>query len=163
MNNLQYWLEHVADMPERDSRGWYDMESGLRYDASVKYNPVKTTVNKLSAKAQAARGTAKFFGGKALKGTAKQKEWAEKIRAEKLSSMTEDQAEMVCDPAGILTNSKFWIENRTALGKDIGLFIEEQKAALKQYRAAAAKEDREAIKTLAERYNSLTEKWGFVE
>lgn len=163
MNNFQYWLESVADMPERDSNGWYDMESGLRYDSSVKYNPAKSTNKKLSEKAQAARGTAKFFGGKALKGTAKQKEWAEKIRAEKLASMTEDQAEMVCDPVGLLTNSKFWIENRTASGKDIGLFIEEQKAVLKQYRAAAAKEDREAVKALAERYNALTQKWGFGE
>lgn len=160
MNNFQFWVENVADMPERDNSGWYDAETGLRYDPSVKYNPAAAR-NTLSEKAQAARGTAKFFGGKALKGTAKQKEWAEKIRAEKLASMTEDQAEMVCDPHGILTNSKFWIEKRAVSGKEIGLFIEEQKALLKLYRVATAKEDHEAVKALAEKYNALTEKWGF--
>ncbi|MBK7543185.1 MAG: hypothetical protein IPI57_15825 [Candidatus Competibacteraceae bacterium] len=41
-----------------------------------------------------ARSIAKAFGGKALKGTAKQKEWAEKIRASKIDGMSAEDAEL---------------------------------------------------------------------
>lgn len=115
----------------------------------------------ISAKADDCRKTAKLFGGRALKGTAKQKEWAEKIRADKLQEMTPEQATLVCDPKGLLTHSKFWIENRTRAGKEIGAFIETQKRLLAEHRAAATKCDAAAVASIATQYNKLTDQWGF--
>ena len=61
---------------------------------------------------KANRDIAKGFGGKALTGTAKQKEWAEKIRAEKLVKLPEDDARKIASGGGFLDTSKFWIDNR---------------------------------------------------
>ena len=58
----------------------------------------------LSERAIEKRNIAKMFGGKALTGTVKQKEWAEKIRAEKLAALSEDEAIKIC--------TAFWINNR---------------------------------------------------
>ena len=104
------------------------------------------------------RDVAKFFGGKALQGTKKQKEWAEKIRAEKLGQMTPEQALMACDPGGLLTHSKFWIENRKKSGSDIGAFVSEQKHMFDDFNSSNKEAERRRI---AERYNKLTESWGF--
>lgn len=159
MNNFQAWLDD-ADMPEMKDGKWYDLETGLPYDPSFDY---KTGVRRtqLSPKALDARAMAKQFGGKALKGSAKQKEWAEKIRAEKLVEMDQDQAEMACDPNGLLTNSKFWIENRSASGKSIGEFVMNQKAMLAQHKVASKAHRFDDMKAIAENYNALTAKWGF--
>jgi hypothetical protein len=129
-------------------KGFYEMT----HRASAK--PARPATKPLSEKASTARATAKAFGGKALKGTAKQKEWAEKIRAEKLSGMTEEQAKMVSDPMGILGHSKFWIENRNATPSSIAEFVAEQKSLLAKYNETGD------IYT-AEKYNRLTKKWGF--
>lgn len=160
--NFQTWIDQ-ADMPERRDGVWVDLETGLKYDPSIDYatGTARAPRKTVSAKAQDARAVAKMFGGKALKGTAKQKEWAEKIRAEKLAQMSESQAEMACDPLGLLTHSKFWIENRTRNGSEIGAFVEDQKALLKQAKSlrAAGKADEYAV--VAARYNALTTTWGF--
>ena len=37
VDNLQAWKAYHADMPERDENGWYDLETGLRYDPEVDY------------------------------------------------------------------------------------------------------------------------------
>lgn len=163
MNNFSYWIEQIADIPAKDETGaWVDLETGLHYDASIDYAKGTARVRRtVGAKAMEAREIAKAFGGKALKGSAKQKEWAEKIRAEKLAEMDEDQAEMACDPNGLLTHSKFWIDNRGVAGANIGAFVQEQKALLKQYRAAQSKVDAVNAKAIAEQYNALTSTWGF--
>ena len=111
--------------------------------------------------AQHWRDPARLFGGRALKGTSRQKEWAEKIRAEKLAQMTADQAEMACDPNGLLTHSKFWIENRTRSGSEIGAFVEEQKALLKQAKSLRAAGKSDEYAAAAARYNALTQSWGW--
>lgn len=158
--NFQAWLDE-ADMPTKAEDGsWFDLETGLAYDPAHNYitGAARQT---LSAKALDARAVAKAFGGKALTGTAKQKEWAEKIRAEKLASMTQDQAEMACDPSGLLTNSKFWIENRAAAASAIGAFVTDQKALLAQARALKAAGRADEYSRAAAQYNAMTAQWGF--
>lgn len=115
----------------------------------------------LSHKAQEARDIARFFGGKALIGTQKQKEWAEKIREEKILSMNEDQAILACDSKGLGRSAKFWIENRNRTPDDIGQFFIDQKVllatAMKLRDAGLSEEYADASKV----YNQLTEDWGF--
>lgn len=162
MKNFQFWFNEVADIPTRDEQGnWVDLETGHYYDPKINYSGKETSRSSLSLAGLDYRSIAKAFGGKALKGTMKQKEWAEKIRAEKLKDMPHEIAEMVCDPDGILTHSKFWIENRNASASDIGDFIANQKSMLRQYRAAHAKNDADTVKSISEKYNELTAKWGF--
>jgi len=160
MTNFQAWLND-ADMPQKAADGsWFDLETGISYNPTHNYitGQARTT---LSARALDARAVAKAFGGKALKGTAKQKEWAEKIRAEKLAGMTQDQAEMACDPAGLLTNAKFWIEARGRAAADIGAFVMNQKGLLAQARALKAAGRAEEYADVAADYNNLTASWGF--
>lgn len=60
------------------------------------------------------RKIAKFYGSKALTGSAKQKEWAEKLRADVLTSdmlSDEEKAEFL-DTANFLQSAKFWINNK---------------------------------------------------
>jgi hypothetical protein len=170
-NNFQAWIDN-ADMPQKDARGWYDLETGLRYDPETDYTGTNNTKRQsVSPKAQEARDIAKFFGGKALKGSMKQKNWAEKIRAEKIQQMDEAEAMMAVDPNGLLTHSKFWIENRECSGQQIGEFIQQQKATLKRYNSLVEKYNhnpeeasddlKQQIKETANEYNALTAKWGW--
>lgn len=151
---FESWIEN-ADMPELVSGEWVDLETGLPFSAysAPRWIP--------SEKAKAARDTAKFFGGKALQGSARQKEWAEKIRAQVLQSVTLEQAVMLCDPRGLAKHSKFWIENRDKAPAQFGTFIEQQKGMLKQYKTAHAAGDAAKVAEIAGRYNALTTEWGF--
>jgi hypothetical protein len=153
--NFTQWLEE-ADMPEFVNGQWIDLETGIPYTPS---SAVSRAV--LSIKAQNARVVAKTFGGKALKGTAKQKEWAEKIRAEKLTQMTAEQAEMACDPNGLLTAAKFWIGNRDVTGRAIGEFVQQQKSLLKRARTLKARGATAEYAAVAAQYNALTKQWGW--
>lgn len=80
---------------------------------SKKRQSVSDTANK-------ARSKAKEFGAKALKGTKKQKEWAEKIRAEKLNDFKDPS---IISFRGEWTHSKFWIENRDKNGTQIEIMV----------------------------------------
>jgi len=61
----------------------------------------------------AASKTAKFFGGVALSGTAKQKKWAEDIRESVItSSLDQEYIDQLLTVGGIFNTSKFWIDNR---------------------------------------------------
>lgn len=156
MSGFLSWYND-ADMPSKQADGtWIDLETGISFNQSAKEKAERQSI---SAKAQDARNIAKAFGGKALSGTAKQKEWAEKIRAEKLSQMDFDTAILVCDKNGLLGHSKFWIENRTKSATEIGLFIIEQKKLLASFRKLE-KGTEEAF-AIADKYNTLTAKWGF--
>lgn len=165
MTNFETWLND-ADMPERQADGvWVDLETGLPYRPDWNYR-TGTTRTPLSTKAQDARAIAKVFGGRALKGSRKQKEWAEKIRAQKLQKashegMTPDQAELACNPDGLGAHAHFWIEARDEAPRDIGVFFENQTAMLNRYRAAREAGDAELVAKLATEYNALTAKWGF--
>jgi hypothetical protein len=152
------WYNEIADMPEEVDGKWVDLETGIPFSRHEREQAPRTS---LSDKALDARAVAKMFGGRALKGSKKQKEWAEKIRAEKLREMTDLQAVAACDPNGLLTHSKFWIENRDKSGKEIGEFVEQQKTLLAAYNEARNAGDAEKVARIAGQYNALTNKWGF--
>lgn len=66
-------------------------------------------------KAKESRKLAKFYGGSALTGTAKQKKWAEEIRQSFLESsdLTEQEKQELVTCGGFTLTAKFWIENRS--------------------------------------------------
>lgn len=70
---------------------------------------------KALAKAKESRKLAKFYGGKALAGTAAQKKWAEDIRQQFLESneLTDEQKKELVACGGFTNSAKFWIENRS--------------------------------------------------
>lgn len=112
-SNFEAWYCD-ADIPAKDENGkWVDYETGIHYDPTQRYS-LPVTRKRVSKKAQANRDIAKFYGGKALRGTAKQKEWAEKIRADFLASdaLTDGEREELVTCGGVTGHSKFWIENR---------------------------------------------------
>ena len=157
------WFNN-ADMPEKTQDGkWIDLETGISYDECANCNAVTSLKARktLSTKALDSRAVAKIFGGKALSGTAKQKNWAEKIRAEKLVLMTKEQAELVCDKSGLLNNAKFWIEHREKGANEIIDFVIEQKRLLKLAKKLHSENRAEEYAKIASSYNELTEKWGF--
>ncbi len=159
MNNFQAWYND-ADMPEKTTHGWVDMETGIAFDPSVNYlRKGYSSRSSVSKKALSSRNVAKLFGGKALIGTAKQKEWAEKIRAEKLQEMTEEQATLACAPSGLGKAAKFWIENRGKKGAEIGGFFQTAKELREKF--AQLEKGTEECRAVAEKYNSLTAAWGF--
>ncbi|WP_057382322.1 hypothetical protein [Pseudomonas aeruginosa] len=159
MTNFQTWLDS-ADIPAQQNGQWIDLETGIAYDPSYDYAS-NTRRASLSPRGIDARAVAKAFGGRALTGTARQKEWAEKIRAEKVQQMNQDQAEMACDPSGLLTAAKFWIENRNASAQEIAGFVMQQKALLAQHRSAQAARQADKVAKIAAEYNALTARWGF--
>lgn len=158
-SNFEKWLEE-ADIPTLQNGRWVDLETGIPYDAGHDYAD-RAPRKALSASAADARQIAKSYGGRALVGTARQKEWAEKIRAQKLAEMTRDQAELVCDPKGLLNTAKFWIENRLASGSSIGEFVMQQKAMLVYANAMKTQCKAEEYAAIAAEYNALTSKLGF--
>jgi len=60
------------------------------------------------------RKIAKFFGGKSLTGTARQKSWAEEVRSDFLKSdcVSDESKTEFIGLGGKVNGSKFWIENR---------------------------------------------------
>ncbi|RLM24766.1 hypothetical protein BIY29_08605 [Brenneria alni] len=163
--NWQFWHDEIADMPTFDDAGryWYDAETGLRYDSKTYYlpTPAKRPPKKHSQKTLDARNVAKFFGGRALSGTAKQVKWAEVIRAEKIQQLTESQALICCDPNGLMKNAGFWIDNRERSAKDIGEFAERYKQLIADYQTAKAAVNADHVAAIAAEYNALTALWGF--
>lgn len=69
---------------------------------------------KALAKAKEARKLAKFYGGKALTGSAAQKKWAEEIRQKVLESdaLTDDEKMQIVSFSGTYQSAKFWINNK---------------------------------------------------
>lgn len=104
---------------------------------------------------------AKFFGGKALTGTAQQKIWAEQIRANMLQHMTEAQALIACEPAGLYTKATFWIRNRSVSPQILGEMMEAQKALLSRSNELREQRRHDEYAAVAEQYNALTASLGF--
>lgn len=103
--SFKEWYEN-ADIPEKDKNGnWYDLETGLSYE------PEKTERKYVSEKTKEIRKEVKKTGGKSLKGTLKQKEWAEKIRLDLFKKFNLEMTDFYSN----LSNAqyaKFWIEFR---------------------------------------------------
>lgn len=98
---------------------FFDLDTALMSDEQRKecYAAYSKMLSKperkpLNEKTIWARNVAKRFGGKALTGTKKQKDWAEKIRAEILASLEATSALRSAQDLASITEAKFWIENR---------------------------------------------------
>lgn len=146
------WYED-ADMPTRAEDGqWYDLETGIPYEpTSATPKKAKTS---LSRKALDARAVAKFFGGKALSGSQRQKEWAEKIRKNVLENVTEEQATLLCSLT-FCTTAKWWIENRELEPKEMGKRITRAAKILPIYKNKWDMLTQKEREQLSEEYNSL--------
>lgn len=146
MSNFNYWKEEVADIPIQDEDGnWYDAETGFRFDNTIHYKTGgKTTRWTPKNDVKDHRKIAKFYGGKALTGSTKQKVWAESLRAKVLTSdALSDEQKVALLELGIVKTAKFWINNKDLAPK---YFIAEQIIA----EAAALNELREKhYRTLA--------------
>tara|TARA_R110002012_G_C11530220_1_gene600404 strand:- start:361 stop:954 length:594 start_codon:yes stop_codon:yes gene_type:complete len=89
--------------------------SGYADLVSDSKTPTKNSKHsKALAKAKESRKLAKFYGGKALTGSAKQKKWAEDIRQTVLesSALSDEQKTKLVKLAGMPNTAKFWINNR---------------------------------------------------
>lgn len=130
MSNFKEWYNEIADMPTQDDEGkWYDMEDGL-YFQDLQRTKAASPRKKLSSKGLDFRAQVKQLGGVALKGTIKQKEWAEKIRHEKILQVEEDQQKLMVSVA-TLEKSKFWIDNREVAAGAIAHYAKNLMAAIK--------------------------------
>ncbi|HDR1063267.1 TPA: hypothetical protein ACT2DX_000731 [Pasteurella multocida] len=126
---FQEWYNE-ADMPTRAEDGkWYDAETGLPFDPKYVYKKVER--KSVSADAKGFRAYAKQFGGVALTGSAKQKEWAEKIRYEILVKCDDEQATAICALA-LTQKSTFWINFRNENAEQIFNRVCEIRKAIKE-------------------------------
>lgn len=164
MSNFQTWYDN-ADMPQRDENGrWYDLEDGIAYDPNYNYSENKSrNYQQVNEKTLENRQLAKFLGGKALRGTLKQKQWAEKIRADVLRAVSVEAAELLCDPSGLCTHSKFWIENREKTAKDFQEYIFTQRKLIKEFNSLDPVNDITRRREIATVYNALTKEWNGAE
>lgn len=121
----------------------------------------KKTRRSLNKKSLEARNVAKMFGGKVLTGSRKQKEWGEKIRAQKIEGMDADDAQAACDPNGMGRSAHFWIANRDREPAEIADFFKMQTELLRRYHQAREANDVSKVASIAEQYNELTTLWGF--
>lgn len=123
MNNFQHWHDEIADIPLQDKNGeWYDAETGFYYSEYLKEareHEVRSNKFKPNDKTKEARSIAKNFGGKALKGTIKQKVWAEQIRVNVLKNVSTTQAEAICY-LKMFEYAAFWISNKDMTSEKIG-------------------------------------------
>lgn len=116
MDNFNYWKNEIADMPEQRNGVWIDLETGLEFDGSAHYK-TGGTISRWgpSDNVKGYRKVAKFYGAKALTGTAKQKEWGEKLRYEVLTSdlLSDEQKSELLSLEGVTKTAAFWINNRS--------------------------------------------------
>lgn len=137
-SHFNYWYNEIADMPEKDEDGWYDLETGLRYHPDAEYRPQRKPA---SIKTIEHRKVAKEYGGLALKGTHKQKAWAEDIRATKIQELNEHKRPMlVRREIEDIQHAKFWIENRQLQATLIYDILAEVIIRVAEYRAATDSE-----------------------
>jgi len=149
MTSFQTW-KNYSDTPTRDKSGWYDADTGLSYRGT-------NNTNAVSQKALDARKNAKFLGGKALTGSAKQKEWAEKIRATVISQVSSAEDAQALVTNGLAATSKFWIENRNKSANDFVNFVKKQRALKEAFDSEKCLIQR---KIIADEYNAFTSTFG---
>ena len=127
ISSFAEWYEE-ADIPEFDNglKLWFDLETGLYYDPFGKLDGSKPSQSVTpryvpSDNVKKARQFIKTIGGKALTGTPKQKEWAEKIRLDQMTKLDPEDAKQVVFHE-IFAHSKFWIETRDKSAESILTF-----------------------------------------
>ncbi|HDR1046846.1 TPA: hypothetical protein VB166_000482 [Pasteurella multocida] len=131
---FQEWYNE-ADMPMRGEDGkWYDAETGFPFQPFENKKVVRKSV---SADVKGFRAYAKQFGGKALAGSVKQKEWAEKIRYSVLTKCDDEQASILCSLA-ITDKASFWINFRNESAEQLFNRVTEIKRAIREVNKARA-------------------------
>lgn len=75
--------------------------------------------------------------------------------------MSDDHAELACDPTGLGRSAHFWIEARDKSAAEIGQFFIDYKALYARAIALREAGKNEEYKEVAAEYNALTEAWGF--
>lgn len=127
ISSFAEWYEE-ADIPDfdYDLKLWRDLETGLYYDPFGKLDGSKPSQPPTpryvpSDDVKKARQFIKTIGGKALTGTPKQKEWAEKIRLDQMTKLDPEDAKQVVFHE-IFAHSKFWIETRDKSAENILTF-----------------------------------------
>jgi len=161
--SLSFWLEHVADIPERDENGlWYDLETGISFKTYLEsLEPERSPRRSISDDAAKARKQVRdAYGASALTGSIRQKNWAEGIRLRMCSTLSIEDAKELLE--WNLTNScKFWIENRKSTAVELLHVKRRAMEAGGLYIAARNANDSAAIEKYANLYNSITESLGF--
>lgn len=103
---------HIALMNEDQLKsaraGYADLVRNQKTPAEIAKH------EKALAKAKQSRKLAKFYGGKALTGSAAQKKWAEEIRQKVLesSALSDEQKTKLVTLGGAANTAKFWISNK---------------------------------------------------
>lgn len=103
---------HIALMSEDQLKsaraGYADLIRNSKTPAEIAKH------EKALAKAKESRKLAKFYGGKALTGSAAQKKWAEEIRQKVLesSALSDEQKAKLVTLGGAANTAKFWINNK---------------------------------------------------
>jgi hypothetical protein len=157
MINFNYWHNEIADMPAQENGEWVDLETGHTYkDWLASTQKSSKPKVKLDQKTIEARQFAKKSGGKALTGTAKQKKWAEQIRATILNQVDQECAKVLCS-SDYFKHSKFWIENRHRTADDFSRFIARALDITAQYNAAT---DENLKLQLQIKHKELRKPWG---
>lgn len=80
---------------------------------------------KIRAGSLKSRSIARGFGGKALTGTKRQKEWGEDVRAKIVKQVTPEIAQALCNDDR-LQSARFWINNRGRSPEDFSRLVSQQ-------------------------------------
>lgn len=160
MSTLSYedFVSDILDLQEGLMSGAQQADARVQYAAGM-----RKARRKVDPKVASDRAVAAQFSGKALAGSAKQKSWGEKIRADKLRGMSEAQAVNACDPKGLGRSAHFWIANRNRSSAEIGTFFDTQKRILTDALALREAGKTDEFKAAAAAYNALTTDWGFTQ
>lgn len=128
--SLEYWKREIADMPAFVNGEWVDLETGLAYAESKEIEVKRTaTEQKRLDRTVQAHKTAKALGAKALKGSAKQKAWAEDIRKAFLEQDLTDDALSLVTSSEMTAYAKFWIETRSISRQELAKAMNDLVAA----------------------------------
>jgi hypothetical protein len=128
-SSFSQWQEE-ADIPTQNENGdWYDAETGILFKDWVA-SETKTIRKKVSLPTVDYRKTIKEIGGNALIGTMKQKEWAEKIRVDKVMQLSEEQRHILVAEYKVFDKASFWIGNRNKNANEIYAYATSYKDAV---------------------------------
>lgn len=156
---------HIALMNEEEIKS-----ARKSYSEFTRYEKTSSEIkkhNKALEKAKESRKLAKFYGGKALTGSAAQKKWGEEIRQTILlsSELSDDNKTKLC-ALSVAQSAKFWIDNRDKKANlfDVDVMVEEHRKLCLLYnkhnntlvRTASAQEKELARKEIYEALSNLT-------
>ena len=155
------WVEDILGLHTGLMSPTQLAEAKAAYNDAISNSSAKAKKAVLSESAAQAKLSTVKQGGVALKGTPKQREWAEKIRQQRLNALTPDQAAIAVNPNGLFTNAKWWIETRDMDVQKLGAFFLAQKKLLALCQHLRSENKKDEYAKAAEIYNGLTGQFGF--